>query len=82
MYGCETHDVMTLQEDKYEYNAKSIFIFSMNGMLLKTMQFSISTLQFKSKMQSFTKLTKLMINIQRQKFQPMQNAYFFVFSIY
>jgi hypothetical protein len=73
---------MTLQENKYEYNAKSIFNFSMNDMRIKTVQFSISTLQFRNKMQSFTKCTKLMINIQRQKCQPMQNAYIFVFSIY
>ena len=61
------NDVMTLQEDKYEYNAKSIFNFSMNDMLIKTVQFSISTLKFRSKMQSFTKCTKLMIKVQRQK---------------
>ena len=58
---------MTLQEDKYEYNAKSTFNFSMNDMLIKTVQLSISTLQFRSKMQSFTKCTKLMIKVQRQK---------------
>ena len=65
---------MTLQEDKYEYNAKSIFNFLMNDMLIKIVQFSISTLQFISKMQSFAKCDKLMIKVQRQKYQPMQNA--------
>ena len=35
MYGCETHDVMTPQENKYEYNAKSIFNFSMNDMHIR-----------------------------------------------
>ena len=67
MYGSETHDVMNLQENEYEYIAKSIFNFSMNDMLIKTMQFSISTLQFRSKMQSFAKWTKLMIKAQRKK---------------
>ena len=58
---------MTLQENKYKYNAKSNFNFSMNDMHIKIVQFSISTLQFRSKMQSFTKCTKLMIKVQRQK---------------
>ena len=73
---------MALQENKYGYNAKSIFNFSMNDMLIRTVQSSISTLQFRSKMQSFTKCAKLMIKIQRQKCQPMQTAYFFcIFNI-
>ena len=80
MYGSEIHDVMTLEENGYEYNAKLIFNFSMNDMVIKTVQFSISTLQFRSKMQSFAKCAKLMIKIQRQKCQPMQNAYFLYFQ--
>ena len=36
-------------------------------MLLKTMQFSNSTLQFRSKMQFFTICTKLMIKTQKTK---------------
>ena len=81
-YGRKIHDVVTLQENEYEYNAKSIFNFSMNDMVIKTVQFSISTLQFKSKMQYFAKCTKLMIKIHRQKCQPMQNAYFFLYFQY
>jgi hypothetical protein len=54
-YGSETRDVMTLQENEYEYNEKSIFNFSMNDMLIKAVQFFISTLQLRSKMQSFAK---------------------------
>jgi hypothetical protein len=46
---------MTLQENEYKYNANSIFDFSMNDMLIKAVEFSISTLQFRSKMQSFAK---------------------------
>ena len=82
MYGSETHGVMTLPEYKYGYNAKSIFNFSMNDMLIKTMQSSISNLQFISKIWYFSKCAKLMMKIQRQKCQPMQNAFFFVFSIF
>jgi hypothetical protein len=67
MYGSETHDVMTLQENKYEYNSNSNFNFSMNDMLIKTMRFSILTLQFRSKLLSFTKCAKLMIKIQKTK---------------
>jgi hypothetical protein len=66
-HGSETHDIMTLQENKYKYKAKSNFNFSMNDMSIKTVQFSISTLQFRSKMQSSTKCTKLMIKIQKTK---------------
>jgi hypothetical protein len=58
---------MTLQENEYEYNAKSIFNFSMNDMLIKTVQFSISTMLFRSKMQYFAKCTKLMIKVQIKK---------------
>ena len=79
-YGSETHDIMTLQENKYKYNAKSNFYFSMNDMLNKKVQSSILTLQLRSKMQSFAKCAKLMIKVQRQKCQPMQNAYFLYFQ--
>ena len=41
--------------------------FSINDMRIKTVQSSISTLQFRNKMQSFTKCTKIMINIQKTK---------------
>ena len=73
---------MTLQESKYEYNAKSNFNFSMNDMRIKRMQFSISTLQFKSRMQSFTKCTKLMIKIQKKKMPSNVKCLFFcIFNI-
>ena len=57
-----------------------ILIFSMNDMRIKTMQFSISTLQFRSKMQSFTKCTKLMIKSQKTKIPS--NAYLFLYFQY
>ena len=64
MYGSETHGVMTMPENKYGYNAQSIFNFWMNDMLIKIVQSSISNLQFISKIQSFTICAKLMIKIQ------------------
>ena len=73
---------MTLHKNKNRYNAKPNFNFSVNDMLNKTMQSSILILQLRNKMQSFIKCAKLMIKIPRRKCQPMQNAYFFVFSIY
>jgi hypothetical protein len=82
MYGNETHGVMTLHKNKNRYNAKTNFNFSVNDMLNKTMQSSILILQLRNKLQSFIKCAKIMIQFQRQKYQPMQNAYFFVFSMY
>jgi hypothetical protein len=73
---------MTLQENKYEYNAKSNFNFSMNDMRIKIVQFSISTLQFRSKMQSFTKCTKLMIKIQKTKMPSNVKCLFFLYFQY
>ena len=73
---------MTLQENGYEYNANSIFNFSMNDMLIKAVQFSISTLQFKSNMQYFTKCTNLMIKTQKTKIPSNVKCLLFVFSIY
>ena len=73
---------MTLHKTKNRYNAKPNFNFSVNDMLNKTMQSSILILQLRNKMQSFIKCAKVMIKFQRQKYQPVQNAYFFVFSMY
>jgi hypothetical protein len=73
---------MTLQENEYKYNAKSNFNFSMNDMRIKTVQFSISTLQFNSEMQYFTTCTKLMIKIQKTKMPSNLKCLFFcIFNI-
>jgi hypothetical protein len=55
----------------------------MYDMLLKTMQFSNSTLQFRSKMQSFTICTKLMIKTQKTKIPSNAKCLFFfcIFNI-
>jgi hypothetical protein len=56
--------------------------FSMNDMRIKIVQFSISTMQFRSKMQSFTKCTKLMIKIQKTKVPSNVKCLFFcIFNI-
>jgi hypothetical protein len=73
---------MTLHENKNRYNANPNFDFSVNDMLNKISEISILTLQLRSKMQYFAKCAKLMIRVPRQKYQPMQNTYFFVFSTY
>jgi len=73
---------MTLQENKYKYNAKSNFNFSMNEMCIKTVQFSISTLQFRSKTKSFTKCTKLMIKIQKTKMPSNVKCQLFLYFQY
>jgi hypothetical protein len=59
-----------------------ILFFSMNDMCIKTTQFSISTLQFKSKMQYFTKCTNLMIKIQKPKIPSnVKCLFFYIFNI-
>jgi hypothetical protein len=73
---------MTLLKNQNRYNANPNFNFSVNDMLNKTVQSSISIMQLISKMQSFAKCANLMVKVQRKNYQPMQNAYFFVFSMY
>ena len=73
---------MTLHKNKNRYNAKPNFNFLVNDMLNKKVKSSILIPQLRNKMQTFIKCDKLMIKFQRQKYQPMQNAYFFVFSMY
>jgi uncharacterized protein YdhG (YjbR/CyaY superfamily) len=56
--------------------------FSMNDMRIKIVQFSISTLQFRSKMQSFIKCTKLTIRFQKTKMPSNVKCLFFcIFNI-
>jgi hypothetical protein len=72
---------MILSENKYEYNAKSVFNFSMNDMLIKTVQSSISNLQFGSKIQSFAKCAKLMKN-SKTKIPTNAKCLFFLYFQY
>ena len=54
----------------------------MNDMRIKIVQFSISTLQFRSKMQSFTKCTKITIKIQKKKMPSNVKCLFFLYFQY
>jgi hypothetical protein len=66
---------MTLHENKNRYNEKPNLSFLVNDMLNTNRE--ILTLQLRSKMQYFTKCAKIMIKVQRQRYQPMKKFLFF-----